>query len=366
MDRVFNFASGPAMLPLDVLEKAKYELLNYNNTGMSIMEMPYNSKEFKEIMESLEETVRELLEIPNNYKLLFLRGGAVEQYAAIPLNMFSERKCADYIVTGEQSRAAYLEAKKYGDAVIAASSGGSTPVYNSIPETSRATFRPDVDYVYMRYANTAMGTKFNYVPDTGNIPLVADLSSCFLSEPLQVSAFGLVYADMRRCLLPAGMTVVLVRADLIGNARPQTPTTLDYRRLLEEGCTYHAPSPVCLFAANRLFHRMLSAGGLEEMKRRGERKASLLYDYLDGQAYYTAPADKAFRSMTSVVFTTGNSAMDERFAEAAEAEGLLRLRLKNAAHGLCASLHFAIPYEGVECLVSFMKKFALENPKLSI
>lgn len=366
MKPIYNFSADQVSLPSDFDLLAEAEASPYFADGLTPFSMDCTSEAYAELLTDTEETLRTLMGIPYSYKVFFLPGGEVQQFSAVPLNLLSDHTCADYIVTGLHSKSAYLEGKRYGDMAIAASSAGFIPAFSTIPKTKRSDFRPDADYVHICYNNSNYGTRFHEIPDTGNIPLVADLSSCFLSEPLQVSAFGLVYADMRRCLLPAGMTVVLVRADLIGSARPQTPTTLDYQRLLEEGCTYHAPSPICLFAANRLFHRMVSMGGLEEMKRRGERKASLLYDYLDGQAYYTAPADKLSRSMTSVVFTTGNSAMDERFAEAAEAEGLLRLRLENAAHGLCASLHFAIPYEGVERLVSFMMKFALENPKLSI
>ncbi len=361
MDRVFNFASGPAMLPLDVLEKAKDELLNYNNTGMSIMEIPYNSKEFKEIMESLEETVRELLEIPNNYKLLFLRGGAVEQYAAIPLNMFSERKCADYIVTGEQSRAAYLEAKKYGDAVIAASSGGSTPVYNSIPETSRATFRPDVDYVYMRYANTAMGTKFNYVPDTGNIPLVADMTGFLFSEPIDVSKFGLIFASAEANFGIAGVTIIIVRDDLISRASPDTPAILNYKLLLENRYAYDTPPIYNIYMMKLMVEWIKSIGGLLEIKRRNEYKACLVYDEIAKSSYYNTDVSSKFRSTVNIKFDTGSYEGDEKFIEEAANMGLLNLRAAGNAGGMCASIYSSMPIEGVEKLTSFMKKFADEN-----
>ena len=229
MDRVFNFSSGPSMLPIEVLEKAKSELTNYKNSGMSVMEITQDSPHFDRIITSLEKSVRKLLEIPKNYKVLFLQGGATQQYAAIPLNLLSERKCADYIISGQRSRNAYLEAKKYGDIVIAASSGGAGPVYNTIPETTKANFRPDADYVYMCYTNATCGTKFNYVPDTGNIPLVADMTGFLFSEPIDVSRFALIYASAQQNMGIAGLTVVIVRDDLIGNAPPTLPRALTIR-----------------------------------------------------------------------------------------------------------------------------------------
>lgn len=366
MKSIYNFSAEQVSLPEDLDLLAEAAASPYFADGSTPLSMDCTSEAYAALRADTEEALRTLLGVPQSYRILFVPGGEEQQFSAVALNLLSDHTCADYIVTGLHSKSAYLEGKRYGDMAMAASSAGFIPTFSTIPDTKRSDFRPDADYVHICYNNPHFGTRFHDTPDTGNIPLVADVSSCFLSEPLKVTSFGLLYADMRRCLLPAGMTVVLVRSDLIGSARPSTPSTLDYRALSEEGDAFHAPSPVCLFAAYLLFTRMINMGGLEEMKRRGERKASLLYDYLDSQVYYTAPADKKYRSMTNVVFTTGNGAMDERFAEAAEAEGLLRLRVESATQGLCATLGFAMPYEGVEALVAFMKRFAFENPKLSL
>ena len=365
MKDILNFSPEQVSLPTDLDILQECSSYPFFADGITPFSMDTTSDAYARLLEQTEADLRTLLCVPYSYKILFMPGGAEQQYAAVPLNLLSDHTCADYIITGIHSKAAYLEAKRYGDMALAASSGGFIPAFSTIPDTKRSDFRPDADYVHLCYNNPHFGTRFHEVPDTGNIPLVAEMSSCFLSEPIAVSSFALLYADMRRSLLPAGMTVVIARADMLGSARPMTPSTLDYRTFLHEGPAFHAPSPVCLFTADVLFRRMIEMGGLEEMKRRGERKASLLYDYLDSQAYYTAPADKKYRSMTTVVFTTGNGNMDDRFAEAAAAEGLLRLRADSSAQGLCAALPFSLPYEGVERLVSFMKRFAFENPKLS-
>ena len=352
------------MLPTEVTERIASDFQNYNGTGMSVMELPKESPELDELVTTCEKTLRKLLEIPNNYKVLFLQGGSTMQYSAVPLNLLSDRKCADYIITGPRSRNAYFEAKKYGDIVVAASSGGAGPVYNTIPETAKNSFRPDADYVYMCYTNPACGTKFHYVPDTGNIPLVADISSCIISEPIDVSKFGLLYAGAQKNIAPAGLTIVIVREDLIGNARPDTPVMLDYKILADNASLYNTPPCYCIYMAKLVFDWVLSIGGLEEMKRRNERKASLIYDYLDSQKYYTAPVDKKCRSMMNVVFVTGNADLDKKFVKEAEAAGLRNLAGHRSIGGMRASIYNAMPYEGVEKLVSFMKKFANENPKL--
>ena len=354
------------MLPLEVLEKAQSELLCYGNTGMSVMEMSHRTDEFEEILHSAEQSLRKLMNIPNNYKVLFLQGGASTQFSAVPLNLLSEHKCADYIVSGQFSKKAALEAKKYGDIAIAASSAGATPTFSTVPETKRSDFRPDTDYVHICFNNTIYGTKFHYIPDTGNIPLVADMSSCILSEPVDVSRFGLIYAGAQKNIAPAGLTIVLVREDLIGNARPDTPAMLDYKLMAENNSMYNTPPCFCIYMANLVFDWILSIGGLSEMKRRNERKASLLYDYLDSQSYYTAPVDKKCRSMMNVVFVTGDPELDKKFVEQATAAGLCNLKGHRSVGGMRASIYNAMPYEGVEALVTFMKRFAAENPKFRI
>ena len=351
------------MLPLEVLERAQSELLCYGDSGMSVMEMSHRSKDFEEIIASAEAALRKLMNIPSNYKVLFLQGGASTQFAAVPLNLLSEHRCADYIVSGQFSDKAMKEAKKYGDIAVAASSAGANPSFSTIPQTERSDFRPDADYVHICFNNTIYGTKFNYIPDTGNIPLVADISSCILSEPIDVTKFGLLYAGAQKNVAPAGLTIVIVREDLIGNARPDTPVMLNYKAQADGGSMYNTPPCYCIYMAKLVFEWILSIGGLEEMKRRNERKASLLYDYLDGQNYYTAPVDKNCRSMMNVVFVTGSAELDKKFIAEAAAEGLKSLAGHRSIGGMRASIYNAMPIEGVEKLVAFMKEFAIKHPK---
>ena len=364
MQRVYNFSAGPSMLPLEVLEKAQSELLCYGESGMSVMEMSHRSKDFEQIIADAEAALRKLMSIPSNYKVLFLQGGASTQFSAVPLNLLSEHKCADYIVSGQFSDKAMKEAKKYGDIAVAASSAGANPGFSTVPKTERSDFRPDADYVHICFNNTIYGTKYNYIPDTGNIPLVADISSCILSEPIDVTKFGLLYAGAQKNVAPAGLTIVIVREDLIGNARPDTPVMLNYKVLADNSSMYNTPPCYCIYMAKLVFEWILSIGGLEEMKRRNERKASLIYDYLDSQTYYTAPVDKNCRSMMNVVFVTGSQELDKKFVAEASACGLKSLAGHRSIGGMRASIYNAMPYEGVEKLVAFMKKFALENPKL--
>lgn len=352
------------MLPLEVLEQAQKDLLNYDGCGMSVMEMSHRTPEFEAILHDAQAGLRKLMNIPNNYRVLFMQGGASTQFACVPLNLLSEHKCADYIVSGQFSKKAAAEAKKYGDIVIAASSAGANPTFSTIPKTQRSDFRPDADYVHICFNNTIYGTKYPYIPDTGNIPLVADMSSCILSEPIDVSKFGLIYAGAQKNVAPAGVTIVIVRDDLIGNARPDTPAMLDYKLMAENDSMYNTPPCWCIYMAKLVFDWILSIGGLEEMKRRNERKASLLYDYLDSQTYYTAPVDKTCRSMMNVTFVSGDAEMDKKFAAEAAQAGLRNLKGHRSVGGMRASIYNAMPYEGVEKLVSFMKHFAMQNPKL--
>ena len=361
MERVYNFSAGPSMLPLEILEKAQSELLCYGSSGMSVMEMSHRSSDFQKIIDDAEAALRKVMNIPENYDVLFLQGGASTQFAAVPLNLLSEHKCADYIVSGQFSKKASQEAKKYGDIAIAASSAGANPVFSTVPETKRADFRPDADYVHICFNNTIYGTKFHYIPDTGNIPLVADMSSCILSEPVDVSKFGLIYAGAQKNVAPAGLTIVIVRHDLVGKARPDTPAMLDYKEMVDNGSMYNTPPCWCIYMAKLVFEWIDSIGGLEEMKRRNEKKASLLYDYLDSQHYYTATVDKKCRSMMNVVFVTGKPELDEKFCKAAAAEGLKNLKGHRSVGGMRASIYNAMPVEGVEKLVEFMKKFEEEN-----
>lgn len=364
MDRVYNFSAGPAQLPTEVLQKARDELLSYGGSGMSVMEISKTSPAFAQVLHDAEDALRKLIGIPSNYKVLFMQGGATAQYSAIPMNLLSEHKCADYIITGQNSKRAYTEAKKYGDIAVAASSGGALPTFSTVPKVTKSDFRPDADYVHICYNNTVYGTKFHEPPDTGNIPLVADMSSCLLSEPIEMTKFGLIYASAQQNISTSGLTLVIVRGDLIGHARPDTPSVLDYKVMLESDSMYNTPPIFSIYLAKLVFERMLEIGGLDEMKRRNEKKASILYDYMDNQSYYTATVDKNCRSMMNVVFTTGDGELDRRFVKNAAEIGLVNLEGDKSIGGMRASIYNSMPYEALEKLVEFMKDFAVNNPKM--
>lgn len=360
-ERVYNFSAGPSMMPVPVLKKAAAEMLNYNKTGMSVMEMSHRSPEYQAIIDGAESALRELMNIPDNYKVLFLQGGASTQFAAVPLNLLSGSGRADYVITGQFSKKAYTEAQKYGDIAIVASSAGAN--FSFIPKFTRADIRPDADYVHICFNNTVYGTKYPYIPDTGEIPLVADMSSCILSEPVDVSRFGLIYAGAQKNIAMAGLTIVIVREDLLGHAKPITPSMLDYQLMADNGSMYNTPPCYAIYIAKLVFEWLLKQGGLEGMREKNEEKAALLYNYLDHQSYYTAPVEADSRSMMNVTFVTGSKDLDAKFvAEAAEA-GLRNLKGHRSVGGMRASIYNAMPREGVEALVEFMKKFAAENPK---
>lgn len=350
------------MLPLAVLEKARDELVCYGDSGMSVMEMSHRSSDYDAIIKAAEKNLRRLMNIPDNYKVLFLQGGASTQFAAVPLNLMNKNRKADYIVSGQFSGKAFKEAQKYGDAVCAATSAADNFTY--VPATTWESFRPDADYVHICFNNTIYGTKFNYIPDTGDIPLVADMSSCILSEPVDVTKFGLIYAGAQKNMAPAGLTVVIVREDLIGNARPDTPSMLDYKLMADNDSMYNTPPCYAIYIAGLVYEWLLNdIGGLENMKAYNEKKSAILYDYLDSQDYYIAPARKESRSMMNVTFVTGDAELDKKFAADAAKEGLKSLKGHRSVGGMRASIYNAMPIEGVEKLVAFMKKFAAENPK---
>ena len=361
MKRVFNFSAGPSMLPLPVLERAAEELVSYGNSGMSVMEMSHRSPVYEEIIKDAEKLLRRVMNIPDNYKVLFLQGGASTQFAAVPLNLMTKNRTADYIVSGQFSGKAYKEAQKYGHVHLVATSKEDNFTY--VPKTERKDFSPDADYVHICFNNTIYGTKFPYIPDTGDIPLVADMSSCILSEPVDVSKFGLIYAGAQKNMAPAGLTVVIVREDLIGNSCPETPTMLDYAVMAENGSMYNTPPCYCIYIAKLVYEWILSIGGLEKMKEMNMKKAKLLYDYLDSQSYYTAPVEKESRSMMNVTFVTGDAELDKKFAKEADEHGLKNLKGHRSVGGMRASIYNAMPYEGVAALVEFMKEFAKNNPK---
>ncbi len=361
MKRVYNFSAGPSMLPLPVLERAASELVAYGDSGMSVMEMSHRSPVYEEIINEAESLLRKVMNIPDNYKVLFLQGGASTQFAAVPLNLMKKNRKADYIVSGQFSGKAQKEAAIFGEATIVASSKDAN--FTFIPKTDRSSFSPDADYVHICFNNTIYGTKFPYIPDTGDIPLVADMSSCILSEPVDVSKFGVIYAGAQKNMAPAGLTVVIIREDLLGNACPETPTMLNYAVMAENGSMYNTPPCYCIYVAKLVYEWILSLGGLEKMKEMNEKKAKLLYDYLDSQDYYVAPVVKECRSMMNVTFVTGDADLDKKFAKEADAKGLKNLKGHRSVGGMRASIYNAMPYEGVVELVEFMKEFAKNNPK---
>ena len=363
MTDIYNFSNDSAMMPEDVAEKLIAKIAG--KKGKPLFDIGYSSSEFQKILSDAERLLRKLLDIPLNYKVMFMPGSATAQYSAIPLNLLSEHKCADYVLTGRHAKNASLEAKKYGDIVIADTSAGSLPAYSSIPEMKRSDFRPDADYVHICFNNAQHGTKYFYIPDTGNIPLVADMTSSLLSEPINVMRFGLIYASSGINIGPSGMCVVIVRTDLVGSAMDGAPSALNYASILEKKSIFNRPPIVPLYGAKLMLEKLMELGGLDEIKHRNEHKASLMYDYLDSQSYYTAPVDKKCRSTSNVVFFTGDASLDAKFVKEAEESGFAGLARDKTLGGMCASLYNSMPVCAVEGLVSFMKKFARENPKLT-
>ena len=362
MNRVYNFSAGPSMLPLPVLQKAAAEMITYGESGMSVMEMSHRSPDYEAIIADAEAMLRQLMNIPENYKVLFLQGGASLQFAAVPMNLIARTGKADYVVSGQFSGKAYKEAQKMGyDVVCAASTKDDN--FDHIPALTRDMFRPDAAYVHVCYNNTIYGTKYAAIPDTGDIPLVADMSSCILSEPVDVSRFGVIYAGAQKNMAPAGLTVVIVREDLLEYADPKMPTMMEWKTMAENGSMYNTPPCYTIYVAKLVYEWLLSIGGLEAMKVMNEKKAAVLYDYLDSQDYYIAPVKKDSRSMMNVTFVTGDAELDKKFAKEAAAAGLKNLKGHRSVGGMRASIYNAMPAEGVDALVAFMKKFAAENPK---
>ena len=350
------------MLPMPVLEKAASEMVCYGSSGMSVMEMSHRSPDYEAIIQDAEKMLRELMQIPDNYKVLFLQGGASTQFAAIPLNLIGRTGKADYVVSGQFSGKAFKEAQKMGfDVVCAATTKEDN--FDHIPALSKDMFRPDASYVHICYNNTIYGTKYADIPDTGDIPLVADMSSCILSEPVDVSRFGVIYAGAQKNMAPAGLTIVIVREDLLDYAAPDMPTMLEWKTMAENGSMYNTPPCYCIYVAKLVYEWLLSIGGLDAMKAHNSKKAALLYDYLDSQDYYIAPVRPESRSMMNVTFVTGNADLDKKFASEASAAGLKNLKGHRSVGGMRASIYNAMPVEGVEKLVAFMKDFAAANPK---
>ncbi len=361
MNRRYTFSAGPSMIPTAVLEKAAEGLINYNGSGFSVMEMSHRSSDFEKILSDAESDLRSLLNIPENYKVLFLQGGASTQFSAIPLNLLFGSGKADYVVTGLFSKKAYVEAQKYGDIRLVASSADKNFTY--IPKLTKDDFRPDADYVHICFNNTIYGTKWNYIPDTGDIPLVADMSSCILSEPIDVSKFGLIYAGAQKNMGPSGVTIVIVRDDLIGHIRENAPAMFDYKLMADNDSMYNTPPCWSIYMAGLVYKWVLSMGGTKAMAELNQKKAKLFYDYLDSQDYYVNTVEPDCRSLMNVTFVTGDPDLDKLFVKQATEAGFVSLKGHRSVGGMRASIYNAMPYEAIDALVNFMKEFAAANPK---
>lgn len=359
MSRVFNFSAGPAVLPEEVLKEAANEILNYNGCGMSVMEMSHRTKEFEKILNDAIEDLRSLLNIPENYKVLFLQGGASQQFACVPLNLM-KNKVADYIITGVWAKKAYQEAKKYGKANIIASS--EDKVFTYIPNCEDLEISEEADYVYICENNTIYGTKFKKLPNTKGKILVADQSSCFLSEPVDVSKYGMIFAGAQKNVGPAGVVIAIIREDLIrDDVLECTPTMLKYKTHADSNSLYNTPPCYNIYMCGKVFKWLIKNGGLEKMKEVNEKKAKMLYDYLDSSKLFKPTVEKGSRSLMNVPFVTGNKELDEKFVKEASEIGLVNLKGHRSVGGMRASIYNAMPVEGVEKLIEFMKKFEGEN-----
>ncbi|MBE5913512.1 MAG: 3-phosphoserine/phosphohydroxythreonine transaminase [Pseudobutyrivibrio ruminis] len=359
MSRVYNFSAGPAVLPEEVLREAADEMLDYKGCGMSVMEMSHRSKVFDDIIKEAEADIRTLMNIPDNYKVLFLQGGASQQFAAIPMNLMKNKK-AGYIITGQWAKKAYQEAKIYGEAVELASSADKT--FSYIPDCSDLPITDDMDYVYICENNTIYGTKFKTLPNTKGKDLVADVSSCFLSEPVDVSKYAIIYGGVQKNVGPAGMVIVIIREDLIrDDVLPGTPTMLKYKTQADNDSLYNTPPCYDIYICGKVFKWLLKNGGLSAMKELNEKKAKILYDYLDSSKLFKGTVRKEDRSLMNVPFVTGNEELDAKFVKEATAAGFVNLKGHRTVGGMRASIYNAMPIEGVEKLVEFMKKFEEEN-----
>ncbi len=360
MSRVYNFSAGPSMLPEPVLQKAAAEMMDYQGSGQSVMEMSHRSKVFDGIYQETQALWREVMNIPDNYKVLFLQGGASSQFAAVPMNLMTKSRKADYVLSGQFSTKAYKEAARYGDCKVVASSKDDN--FSHIPVLDPKEFRPEADYFHICLNNTIYGTVWHELPDTGAVPLVADISSCILSKPLDVSRFGLLYAGAQKNVAPAGLTIVIVREDLLGEPLEGTPTMFNYKVMAENDSMYNTPPCWPIYMCKLVLEWIKNdIGGLEKMEERNVRKAQLLYDFLDQSALFQGCAQKDSRSIMNVTFVTGDKDLDAKFVKESEAAGFVNLKGHRSVGGMRASIYNAMPEEGVQKLVEFMKKFELEN-----
>ena len=359
MSRVYNFSAGPAVLPEEVLREAAEEMMDYKGSGMSVMEMSHRSKVFDEIIKEAEADLRELLNIPDNYKVLFLQGGASQQFAAVPMNLMKNKK-AGYIITGQWAKKAFAEAKIYGEAVELASSADKT--FSYIPDCSDLAITDDMDYVYICENNTIYGTKFKELPNTKGVDLVSDVSSCFLSEPVDITKYAIMYGGVQKNVGPAGVVIAIIREDLItDDVLPGTPTMLKYKTQADNGSLYNTPPCYGIYICGKVFKWIKKMGGLEVMKQKNEEKAKILYDFLDQSEMFKGTVAPEDRSLMNVPFVTGDADLDAKFVKEAKAAGFENLKGHRSVGGMRASIYNAMPKEGVEKLVEFMKKFEEEN-----
>lgn len=358
MARVYNFSAGPSTLPVSVLEKAGAEILDYKGSGQSVMEMSHRSKDYEAIIFGAEELIRSLMNIPDNYEVLFLQGGASTQFAMVPLNLFKNKK-ADFVLTGQWAKKAAQEAGKFGCANIVASSADKT--FSYIPKLDKSSFSPDADYFHITHNNTIYGTKWNTLPETGNIPLVADISSDIMSEELDVTRFGLLYAGAQKNVGPAGLTIAIVRKDLIGNELDICPTMLSYKTHADARSMYNTPPCFAIYISKLVFEWVKNMGGIKELEKLNRAKAAVLYDFLDSSSLFKGTVVKEDRSLMNIPFVTGNEELDKKFVAEAKEAGFVNLKGHRTVGGMRASIYNAMPLEGVKALVDFMAKFEQNN-----
>jgi phosphoserine aminotransferase len=359
MTRIYNFSAGPSMLPVEVLEKAASEMLDYNGSGMSVMEMSHRSKVYDGIIKETEAKFRKLMGVPDNYKVLFLQGGATLQFAMVPLNLLTGSGKADYVVSGNFSNNAYKEAQKFGTINLAGTSKADN--FAHIPQQDELTLDPEADYLHICTNNTIYGTTWKYIPETGSVPIVADMSSCILSEPVDVSRYGLIYAGAQKNMGPAGLTVVIIREDLAGKTQPKTPVMLDYKVMIDNDSMYNTPPTYGIYILKLVLEWIEKLGGLTEMEKINRAKAKVLYDFLEESKMFKSTVLERDRSMMNVTFKTGDEAMDDKFVKESKAAGFENLKGHRAVGGMRASIYNAMPTEGIVKLVEFMREFEARN-----
>ncbi len=359
MSRIYNFSAGPSMLPVEVLEQAQKEMLEYGQSGQSVMEMSHRSKEYQAIIDQAEASFREIMKIPDNYKVLFLQGGASTQFTMVPMNLGNKNKKADYVITGQWAKKAFAEGKRYLDAHDIASSADKT--FSYLPKVDASMLTPGADFVHICYNNTIYGTHYNTMPDFGDTTVVADMSSCILSEEVDISKFGLIYAGAQKNMGPAGVTVVIVREDLIGNAMDLTPTMLNYEIHAENGSMFNTPPTYAIYICGLVYEWIKNMGGISVMHQKNVEKAKVLYDFLDQSKMFRGTVVPEDRSLMNVPFVTDSEELNSKFIAEAKAKGFVNLKGHRSVGGMRASIYNAMPKEGVEALVAFMKEFEANN-----